>query len=96
MKKVISLIIFAIIVSISNSINNVANANQYYYEHSSDENYATCNSKRTTCYIGEHRMHTSNTKRPLFVTEGGRVVCNNKRTMCTDGRFMRKSSSPFY
>jgi len=53
-----------------------------------------CNKKMTRCSIGSHTMHSSSTRKPLFVLDG--VVCNYKKTTCTNGFTYIHSTKPIY
>lgn len=111
MKKYLSLIIITLVILIANGTNtSVEAAYPVSYDHPiydndyrringipyPEQHTATCNKKTTTCYIGYYTMHTSNSKKPLFITENGSVVCNNARTRCTDGNSMVKRGKPMY
>ena len=110
MKKFLSLIVVTLIIFTASGINNTAKAvrnidctnpkYERYCEQNGIENpeipEATCNKKRTTCSIGNYRMHSNNSQKPLYVSSNGRIVCNYTRTKCTDGYFYKKSSKPMY
>lgn len=109
MKKIFSLMIITLIILVTNGINNSAeairqidcNKHRQYCEDIGIDNattYATasCNKKRTLCYIGNFRMKAHYTNKPLFITNGGSVVCNYERTKCTDGYKMIKKSKAMF
>ena len=107
MKKLFSLLVITLVIFTTNGIYNSAeavrqldcNKHREYCQDMGIDNTsptASCNKKRTLCYIGNFRMQAHYTNKPLFVTNGGSIVCNYERTNCTDGyRMIKKSRAMF-
>lgn len=55
--------------------------------------HVLCTKNGKTCAVGQHRL-SSNTKDPLYVSDG--VVCTSNRKLCTNGFRYMSSNEPLY
>lgn len=103
MQRFLSLMLATLIIFTASGIANSAEVRKYvragdYLIRESEvpKMRAQCNKKRTTCYLGVHRMHSSSQKKPLYVSKNGDILCNNERTECTNGYYTKKTKKPMY